>query len=272
MSIHFTYAQIEQSIPFIWSNDTLNGEYFEKTSMHIPVQLENDTTKYYFQFDTGSNKSFLYTGGEYNDSLIHQFSSSKEIHSNIGILNLSPRNSNSIYTKNGKIFIGTIGADFLTDKIIAIDFPNQKIHILNKNYDSNLYSFKPLILSFGRPVFSITIAHQTQYFMYDTGSSLFELWTTKRLWKKWKKTHAEVDQFPIRSWGKINISYRTNLFKETEIFNSSTATLSEIWYNSNIKFKWMFRRSKISGIIGNKPFLDHTILIDIPNRKIGIKK
>ena len=39
-----------------------------------------------------------------------------------------------------------------------------------------------------------------------------------------------------------------------------------------VMIKKDFKYARVSGIIGNKPFIDKTIMIDIGNRKIGIKK
>ena len=73
-----------------------------------------------------------------------------------------PISSNSVYKENGKVFIGTIGADFLTNKIIETNFPEQRIHVL-ESYDSSKYELMPFKGSFGLP--SITIDNQEHNFL-----------------------------------------------------------------------------------------------------------
>ena len=92
-------AQIVKSIPFSWSDAELNGEYFEKTAMHIPVQFGDDTTSYYFQFDTGANKSFLYIKDNPNTRLVESCKSGALIPSSLGDLNLIPISSSKSYIK-----------------------------------------------------------------------------------------------------------------------------------------------------------------------------
>jgi len=266
-----SYSQDVKSIPFVWSSDTLNGEVFNKIAMKIPVKFEDDSLTYYFQFDTGSNKSFLYTGGKVDSVFFNRLTNSNGVSSSLGTLNLLPRKSNSIRTVNGKITIGTIGSDFLSDKIIEIDFPNQKINFI-ESYDSALYVLNSLQISYGRPVLSVKISRKQYGFLLDTGSSLFELWTSKKLWKKWKDPNSKTSEFPISSWGKINTSYRADLKKPIAIYNCSNATMTQIWYNSNRNFERHFKQSEIDGIVGNKPFLHNVVLIDLSQKVIGIKK
>ena len=265
------FGQTVYSIPFVWSDSELNGEYFGKTSMHIPVKLSGDSSTYYFQFDTGADKSFLYTKGNLDSALVKNCINGDSVLTDIGLLHLIPISSNSVYKENGKTFIGTIGADFLTNKIIEINFPLQRINVL-ESYDSSKYELMPCKGSSGRPTITLTIDNQKYNFLYDTGSSLFDLWTTKKLWKKWKNPDSQIQQYPISSWGKINSASRAKLYSPIAISKNASSQLIEIWYNSNKNFKKSFKNARVSGIIGNKPFINQTVIIDIESQRIGIKK
>ncbi len=269
--MNVTVAQTEKTIPFLWSNDSLNGIFFEKTAIHIPVKFKNDTTVYYFQFDTGANKSYLYTGEKSDLSIIRKINTEVNLTSSIGQIILFPKTSNSTYKKNDRNYIGTIGSDYLSDKIVEIDFVNQKINILN-DYSELDYHIEHLKLTRGRPTINFAIEGKNYSFLFDTGSSLFDMWTTKRLWKKWKEKDSEIMKFPISSWGKINTSFRAKV--KDSIFENSKIKidLNYIWYNSNKKFQKMFRQANVSGIIGNKPFLEDILLLDFRNSKIAIRK
>lgn len=266
------YSQNNLIINFEWMHDTLNGELFEKTSMHIPVHFEGDTTTYYFQFDTGANKSYLYLGDpdKLDLDFIVRLNKKGGIESDIGKIHLLATNSNSVYHKNGRIHIGTIGADFLNDKKIEIDFEKQTIHFIEAYYNED-YSFIDIKLSYGRPVIQTIVRDKKYNFLFDTGSSLFELWTTKKLWKKWKDPKSSIKGFPISSWGKINTAYRTDYFQKTSLFHNKHIPIKTVWYNSNRKFNKIFKKSKVHGIIGNKPFLNQILLLDIKNKKMGFK-
>lgn len=73
-------------------------------------------------------------------------------------------------------------------------------------------------------------------FLFDTGSSLFELWTTKRLWKKLRSKQASIDNYPISSWGEINTAFRTEIKNGVFIPSFNDFKLETIWYNSNKSF------------------------------------
>lgn len=259
---NLSFSQV--SIPFVWGNDSLNGEYFEKTSMHIPVHFPNDSLTYYFQFDTGSNQSFLYNGN-YLSKFIND-----TLHSDIGKINLERINSNSQYFEDGRLHVGTIGTDFLENKKIEIDFVNQQITMVTK-YDSSSYSIAPMKLNFGRPSLTLDINGKFHDFLFDTGSSLFEIWTSKKIWNKLKNEDTEVKEYPISSWGKINIAYRTTIHSNVNLPFYNLIHFEEVWYNSNKKFEKDFRSINVSGIIGNKAFIKTIILLDFENKIFGIK-
>ena len=259
-----------KSTGFIWYNTTLNDVLFEKSSMHIPVKFLNDSTSYYFQFDTGSNKSFLYTGSKSNPRIIERIKTKTRLSTSIGDVVLMPRKSNSTYVKDGKTFIGTIGSDILNNQILEIDLKKQKLTVLSE-YNILDYSVYKMNLSHGRPVISLTIKGKEYSFLYDTGSSLFDLWTTKKLWLEWKNESYVSDEFPISSWGKINTSYRS-LFENPDQANKLMNQLKYIWYNTNDNFDKAFKDANIHGIIGNRPFLNKVLLLDFKNKRIGIKK
>ena len=263
-------SQNFKSTDFIWFNTTLNDKLFEKSSMHIPVRFENDTTTYYFQFDTGSNKSFLYTGSKSDPKIIDSIKTNTQLFTSVGDVVLLSKKSNNTYVKDGKTFIGTIGSDILQNQIIEIDLIKQKLNVLSE-YDLQEYNIYKMKLSRGRPVMSFTIEGEEYSFLYDTGSSLFDLWTTQKLWLEWKSESSVADEFPISSWGKINTSYRS-LFENPDTNNELMNQMKYIWYNSNDNFEKTFKDADVHGIIGNRPFLDKVLLLDFKRKRIGIKK
>jgi len=270
----FSQTSISQkttTVNFVWSNDTLNGVLFEKTAMHIPIHFENDTNTYYFQLDTGSDQTFFYQFDSLQMNLPLNLLTENELKSDIGMLKTVKLNAKKCYLEDGKLHVGTLGADFFTNKIVEIDFHRQQLKFLQA-YDSTKFQMKKMKLSYGRPVIQIESQNKSYDFMFDTGSSLFELWTTKSLWKKFREKSAHVDEFPISSWGKMNTAYRTILNENLGIGFCNSIKIRHVWYNSNKNFSQGFRSLHIDGIIGNKPFLDQILLIDFENKKIGVKQ
>lgn len=266
----FGIAQETISVRFEWANDSLGGVFFEKTSMHIPVQFYEDSSTYYFQFDTGSNRSFLYTDHGISEELTKSLTSASGHKASIGEIQLLKTNSNQAYTKNGKRYIGTIGADLFKDKVVEIDFVNQFLTI-HSSYDSTQFHWIAMKTNRGRPVLQFVIEGAEYDFLFDTGSSLFELWTTKKLWKKWMDVESDIKEFPISSWGEINTASRAKLKAHTAYSLCPEIQLEAVWFNSSKKFAKNFKRMGVSGIIGNKPFLKHSVLLDLKNKKMGLK-
>ena len=55
------FTQKNDTLHFIWTNDTINGKLVEKTAMFLPVTLKSNKKTCFFQFDTGAEDSYLYT-------------------------------------------------------------------------------------------------------------------------------------------------------------------------------------------------------------------
>lgn len=98
--------------------------------------------------------------------------------------------------------IGTLGPDLFQNKILIIDYPNNKIgvcEVLPKKYQSA--TFKPFKSNDGRLKIPLKINGKTEYVMFDTGSSLFTLTATKK--NALEISNATiVDSLSVSSWGK----------------------------------------------------------------------
>lgn len=81
---NYLFARESDTLHFEWLGDSINGIYYEKTAMIIPVRLENDTNKYYFQFDTGANVSSIYKGRVNISNVVPPIINSTRIKTNIG--------------------------------------------------------------------------------------------------------------------------------------------------------------------------------------------
>lgn len=262
-----SYGQDSLEIKFIWEATTLGSRTFEHASMRVPVTFGPDPTTYYLQFDTGAAHSYLYSNRfktfDYTEGWME---------TSIGRIKFI-ENSSMPKSKDENAPIGTIGADFLKGKIVQINFPDQTIKI-GFSYNPNAYDMTPLVLLDGRPVVPINIKGDEHGLLFDTGSSLFGIWTTKRNWNKLRDKSATVVSFPISSWGKINEGFCSRVDTVAPLFLGSLSALSDIqvWYVDNKKFKRFFRRNDLYGILGNQAFRNKEILLDFKHNMFGIKK
>jgi len=268
---NYLFAGESDTLYFEWLGDSINGVYHEKTAMIIPVSFENDTNKYYFQFDTGANVSSIYQGRENNSNLAFPIINSTRIKTNIGEVNFDTISYMSPFTEQNKLVLGTIGADVLKNKIVQIDYQKQEIIFIDKA-DTNLFEFHPMNLSHGRPVLGIVADERRYSFIFDTGSSLFELWTTKKTWKKFAFKNSPVNEFTIWSWGQLSTIYSAPVIYDYSLFKCKEINLNSVCYSSNKKHDKIFKQAKVNGVIGNKPFLRTVLVLDFKTERFGIKK
>ena len=261
-----SFGQSSEEIKFLWKTAEFNSKKFKKAIMLIPVKFESDTTTYFLQFDTGATHSCLYS------NRVNWFKSGEQV-MKTSIGEVTFRDNKSIKaTAEKNASIGTLGADFLKNKLVQINFPGQTIRI-NASYNATDYFMKPLNTLNGRPVISVKIFGKEQDLLYDTGSSLFGIWTNEKNWKRLKERSDNVSSFPISSWGKINTGYYSGIDKSLPaiIDGSNDKQDLQVWYVDNKKYKKFFRRNNLYGILGNQPFLNKEIILDYNKKVFGVK-
>jgi hypothetical protein len=291
-------AQNVKWIPFNWSGDSISGKYFDKASIKIPVKIDDIPGNFNMQFDLGAIKTVIYgksisayldaypdlknkidtskkffIQGEHDPMFTHMelktgTTSFKDIEigyfKNFG----SKINKDSILSKTEK-HIGTIGPDLFQNKILIIDYPKSRIGVcdeLPKEYKKA--TFEPFKSDDGRIKFPLLINGKIEYLLFDTGSSLFTLMTTKADAIKTGGTKI-ADSLTVSSWGKYITYYgvRTN---KTIKFGSKALDGSLVYYDEKDTFGDFYKFVKIWGLTGNAFFLKNTVIIDYKNKLFGV--
>ena len=257
-----SYGQTSIEIKFKWKPAESDTQRFDKAVM----RFESDTTTYYLQFDTGATHSYLYS-----NRLDLEYPDDKVLKTSIGQIKF--RNNKSIKATDEKnASIGTLGADFLQGKIVQINFVDETIRI-GASYHPTDFIIEPLRTLNGRPVLKLNINGKKQKLLYDTGSSLFGIWTKKNNWKKLREKSDPIKSFPISSWGKINKGFYSSFDKAIpQIWNDSTDDADlQIWYVDNRNYRRFFRKNDLFGILGNQLFLNKEIVMDYSEGLFGIR-
>ncbi len=136
---------------FRWVGDSLGGQYFDKTRIYLPVNIEGIPHDFTFQFDLGLNVTLVYesslrpylpsypmveqkldTTAEYDylrqvDITIdgHPFRDKSILLADDDRNVLTVDSVNSPTVKH----IGSIGADLFQGKVLIIDYPNTRIAV-----------------------------------------------------------------------------------------------------------------------------------------------
>ena len=281
---------------FIWSNQVINGKYYDKTAMLIPCKIEGIKNNLTFQFDTGSNLTMLY--GNSLNSFFNQnialsekvmgfdfpvnlyFSKSKQFFKDLEISfgdykisnksafikenygsKFNPQNIN----KGDTIHIGTIGADIFRDKILIIDYPKQKFAICDEMPEQFKNSLTDIELDkHGRPILPLLLNSKKHRILFDNGSSLFPIITSTKNIDKFSQNPI-LDSIEVSSWGKKHIVDSRMI---TDTFNFAGKDFFNVKIYENHAGLGIDKNT--DAMAGNALFWNNTLIIDFKNKKIAI--
>lgn len=267
------YLSIENesgNIPFTWLGE-------EKNVLLLPVQFSGDATAYYLQFDTGSPSTVFYSKAITEIEQIIVKDERVKATFYIGKTKISSDkfqilNFGNDENKNLKI-IGTIGADVLENRktiinfkenYISLNLTKQPIQFQGKLIDFKFKKRKIIIFGF--------LNGNEEKFLFDTGTSAYELLTNKEAWANLKVTNSKVTIEKSQSWNTILTSYTAKCNQNIQ-FGTQKIPLKNVTYVegfSQTQYS-MMKFSGMTGMLGNKIFLNNCLYIDCLENKIGIE-
>lgn len=280
-------------VPFLWSNDSLGGQFFEKTAMMIPCSIEGIENPVTLQFDLGAWPTGLYenclTSITNNDKKLtiknHRykfllpkdtkylkdfaltFGSYKLFNKKAGVYqdygSSRKRNNNKDTVHN----LGTIGADIFQNRVLVIDYPNQRFAIyedLPKEY-SNMNFVDIEIDEYGTPILPMKIKGKNYVVAFDNGASIFELWTLQKNIAKFT-TSEDIDTLTIKSWG-VKHDVTSKIISDTVELAGSKFVNVKIYANHT----GFGVGAETDATTGNALFWDRLVVIDFRNKKFGLK-
>lgn len=268
------YLKVENQsgpVPFKWMGD-------QKNVLLLPIHFEGDTENYYLQFDTGSPYTVFYSKSIKNISQIATTGNVAKTAFSIGKTKIAS-NYFKIYKmgndiKNDSIkIIGTIGADILENRKSLINFKENFISLnLMKaptSFQNNLANFefkkrKIIIKGF--------LKGQQEDFLFDSGTSAYELLTNKEVWQELKLAHGKTIIEKSQSWERVLTTYTADC-NQSIIFDNQKVPLKNVTYvegYSQIQYA-MMKFSGMTGMLGNKIFLNKSLYLDCTQNKIGIQ-
>lgn len=244
-----------------------------KNVMLLPVHLKNDSTTYFMQFDTGSPNTIFYQNSlaifKNKNQIKTQFTvGNTEVSSDwFKIISISKNND-----KDSIKIIGTIGSDLLDQKKTIINFKENYV-VFNISKEPKIFSNAKLDFKFKKRkiIISGILNGKKEEFLYDSGTSAYELLTNKNVWQKLKSPNSKPVVEKAQSWERILTSY-TAKSNQTIKFKNKELILSEVTYVEGIsQSQYMLMKfSGMTGMLGNKIFLKNSLYIDCKEEKISI--
>ncbi|PCI03560.1 MAG: hypothetical protein COB81_03815 [Flavobacteriaceae bacterium] len=269
---------------FYFRSDTVSGKFIEKLAMFIPVKVENDTTVYKMQFDTGADMTGFYENPireieafatEIDTFNVDQYSSSISLYLDSYKSNVKAYPIRKNYGVKGSKLIGTIGVNNFKGKVLIIDYPNEKFAILDSISKTTELQYESVDFETvqGRVVLNLTIREQQYKFMFDTGSSTTPLITTMSLYEKFT-SNIKVDKDTIKaySWGIKVIAPGAKIHYPIKVGDVKLKVNSTVYGTDAEHTLAFFKDSNIDGLISNPFFFNDVVLIDFKNKKFGVKK
>ncbi|PIF45407.1 hypothetical protein CLU96_2412 [Chryseobacterium sp. 52] len=268
-----------QNIHIEW--DSIEGNPY--AAVLLPVRLKGIDRIFYMQLDSGSPTTLFYKKSleSINDKFQNQFQintrqnqismqfsiGNMKVASDFELLNYG-RAINFNKIKDHDI-IGTIGTDLLEKRIMMLDFKNTICSFV-ENTDEN--NFETLEFRKRKIMIPATIGNQKLKLLYDSGASGYELLTGKKEWEKYKTPNTTIKKEKGNSWGNILTVISAPADQMMNIGNQKLK-LSEVTYveGTSQMQNLLMKTSGMQGMIGNKLFLNHTLMIDCKNKKFKIK-
>ena len=268
------YLTIENEsglIPFKWLGT-------EKNVLLLPIHFVGDSTTFYLQFDTGSPYTIFYVKSIQN---ISQISINKEVVKTsfyIGKTKISSDkfkiyNNENVKDNDSLKIIGTIGTDILENRKTLINFKENYIvlNLLNapKQFQTKLLDFE---FKKRKIIFNASLRGKEENFLYDSGSSAYELLTNKKVWKNLKTPNSKIKIEKVKSWDKILTAYTANCKHKIQFSNQKIPLnhVTHIEGFSQVQYV-MMKFSGMTGMIGNKIFLKNCLYLDCKQNKMGIE-
>lgn len=268
------YLAIENEsgcIPLTWLGK-------EKNVLLLPIYFEGDSTSYYLQFDTGSPYTVFYSESIKNISQISVNGKIAKTSFYIGKTKVTS-DKFKIYNQENKKddlsfkIIGTIGADILEDRKTLINFKENYI-ALNLAKTPSLFQTKLFDFKFKKRkiIFKGLLKDEEESFLFDSGTSAYELLTNKEVWTGLKLPNSKIEIEKSQSWDKVLTTYTINCNQKIQ-FQNQEITLNKVTYVegfSQVQYA-MMKFSGMTGMLGNKIFLNNTLYFDCTQNKMGIE-
>ena len=160
----------------------------------------------------------------------------------------------SFYTKQK---VGTLGSDYFKNKYLIIDYPSQRIAVMDSLSNATLEKFSIIQarIQNNRLEVPMEINGVTYWFLFDTGASIFPLQAHKALWDSLRMP-TPIDSFKVPSWGKM-----VNVYGAPMRYPIHMGTLQlppdKIYNVDAPETTEYFKSIGLSGLTGNAYFLSN---------------
>ncbi|PBI91674.1 hypothetical protein BSF41_12780 [Flavobacterium sp. ACN2] len=271
---------IVENTPIKWISSDGNSH----SALLLPIKVNGINRTFYMQFDSGSAVTVFYK--KPLESIAQKFQNqlkidneNSSISTDFTIENMNViSNTFEVLNYGEKInfddpkaenIIGTIGTDLLEKRITILDFKNDQCSFIQKTKEDDFTDFE---FKKRKILIPSNIENEKLKLLYDSGTSGYELITTKEIWQQYRNKNSAIKTEKGNSWGNTLSIYSASAKKKIQ-FGKVILDLSEVTHiegTSDLQ-KFLMKRSGMQGMIGNKLFLQHKLILDCKNEKFKLE-
>lgn len=250
-----------------------------KNVLLVPVHFSNDKTTYYFQFDTGSAYTILYANAIKDIDAITVKGNVAKTAFTLGQTTISSstfkiyNQEDSATDKDSIKIIGTLGADILENRKTMLNFKEKHV---NFNLAQQPAEIDGKLLDFEfkkrKIIIKGVLNGNEEKFLFDSGTSAYELLTNKEVWSELKIKESKITVEKSQSWENLLTTFTASC-KQKIKFNKLEIPLNNVTYVEGFsKMQYLLMKfSGMTGMLGNKIFLNKSVYIDCTTNKMAIE-
>ncbi|WP_143080140.1 hypothetical protein [Hymenobacter arizonensis] len=283
-------TELPATCSFAWLADTAAGRAMPHAAVLVPVQLPGCPRTCYLQFDTGAPYSVLYAKPLAALQARYpalpfvgaaQLDTARNFRFAIGQGQVQARWLKVLNTgatqlpadSTAPFVIGTLGADVLAGQALVLDYANRRFSLVAQ-VPANLArqaTFVPLAFTNRRVLLNMGLQGEDKQLLFDTGSSAFALLTDQANWQAMAIPGAPAHTVGVNSWGKTLTAYTVPTAAALQL-GGVTLPLRTVSYIENTDWKQnlLMRFSGMGGMLGNEPFRQHTVIMDVRGERFGV--
>lgn len=168
--------------------------------------------------------------------------------------------------------IGTLGTDFIEARLVTLDFKGGQVKFNTSRDGFADLKFTPFKFQGRRLLLPAEFEGKQIEVMYDSGSSAFAWLTSEEEFVRLATPGAAVQSYPIRSWDKMVTAFTAPTSAQVTI-GTTRFPIGEV---SRIDGMGWMQKAAISmlgagGMVGNKLFLERTLIIDMTTKEFALK-
>jgi hypothetical protein len=283
-------AGLPVSSPFVWLADSSARPVVPQAVLLLPITLPGCPRRCYVQFDTGAPTSVFYArplaalAAHYPGVRPHLQPRADTLHQlqfGLGNGQVQARRLHIIdygaralpADTAAPLLVGTLGADVLVGQVLVLDYPRRRLHLLAQVPDSleRRAAFVPLAFTGRRLVLSTAVAGEPRQLLFDSGSSAFALLTSPATWQQLASPRATPQVAAVNSLGKTLTAHTVATTADLQL-GPVRVPLRTVTYmeGTTLMQRSLMRFSGMGGMLGNRPFNQHTIVVDVAQHRFGL--